>query len=308
MNDSFGMGGELHGLVRRADGLYEQHLGNGQPPLVGDLAKWSDGSVNAASQAWRTALHFLHRDAEGTRIHAAALADGATHAEAAAAVPEENVKGRHHMGPGTITNVGVTAHQNDPFWLSAAAPFLKTCVYGAVGTGATASAATDYQIQTAASPTATTAISGTQSNASVAMTAAKLQVVHTFNFTSSLSITEWTLGNQAALSAATGSPATGTSSTTLTATGTPFVANAYAGCIVVAGSVYGLIASNTTSVLTLVTGWCNTSNGAAGSTPGSTSAFTIQPAVWDHKTFTSVGVNSGDSLTTTYTSTEASGG
>lgn len=73
--------------------------------------------------------------------------------------------------------------------------------------------------------------------------------------------------------------ATATSSTSLTATGTPFVASAYIGQWVVAGTVYGVILSNTTSVLT-IDQWYNpaTPGGAAGSTPSGTTTFSIMPA------------------------------
>lgn len=73
-------------------------------------------------------------------------------------------------------------------------------------------------------------------------------------------------------------PATATSATSLTATGTPFTSNQYQGYMVVAGAVYGFILSNTTSVLT-VDRWYNPASpgGAAGTTPGSTVVFTIVP-------------------------------
>jgi hypothetical protein len=72
--------------------------------------------------------------------------------------------------------------------------------------------------------------------------------------------------------------ATATSATSLTATATPFVASAYIGHIVFAGSVYGVITANTTSVLT-VDQWSNpaTPGGAAGSTPSGTTVYTISP-------------------------------
>lgn len=70
--------------------------------------------------------------------------------------------------------------------------------------------------------------------------------------------------------------ATATSATTLTSSG--FTASAYVGQMVVAGTVYGVITSNTTTVLT-VERWVNpaTPGGAAGTTPGATSTFTIAP-------------------------------
>jgi hypothetical protein len=75
--------------------------------------------------------------------------------------------------------------------------------------------------------------------------------------------------------------ATATSSATLTATGTPWVVNAYTGCTVVSlatGGVFAVIESNTSSVLTLDR-WYNpaTPGGAAGSTPSGTTLFAILP-------------------------------
>lgn len=70
--------------------------------------------------------------------------------------------------------------------------------------------------------------------------------------------------------------ATATTATSLTSSG--FTASAYIGQMVVAGSVYGVITANTTTVLT-VERWVNPASpgGSAGSTPGSTSTFTIVP-------------------------------
>lgn len=75
--------------------------------------------------------------------------------------------------------------------------------------------------------------------------------------------------------------ATATSATTLTSSG--FTASAYIGQIVLAGStaanfVYGVIVSNTTTVLT-VDRWYSPASpgGAAGSTPSSTAPFVILP-------------------------------
>jgi hypothetical protein len=75
-----------------------------------------------------------------------------------------------------------------------------------------------------------------------------------------------------------GTIATASSSTTLTATGTPFVASAYIGCIVVAeestnSPVHATIISNTTSVLT-VDAWRN-GDDSAGTTPGATANYHI---------------------------------
>lgn len=75
-----------------------------------------------------------------------------------------------------------------------------------------------------------------------------------------------------------GTIATGSSATSLTATGTPFVASAYIGQIVVAeestnAPVHATIISNTTSVLT-VDAWRN-GDDSAGNTPGTTANYHI---------------------------------
>jgi hypothetical protein len=75
-----------------------------------------------------------------------------------------------------------------------------------------------------------------------------------------------------------GTIATASSATSLTATGTPFVADAYIGQIVVAeestnAPVHATISTNTTSVLT-VDAWRN-GDDSAGTTPGSTANYHI---------------------------------
>jgi hypothetical protein len=75
-----------------------------------------------------------------------------------------------------------------------------------------------------------------------------------------------------------GGTATATSTTTLTATGTPWSVNVWAGRYVVTTATprYGVIISNTSSVLTIDKWYDPTApTGAAGSTPGSTSTFII---------------------------------
>ena len=70
--------------------------------------------------------------------------------------------------------------------------------------------------------------------------------------------------------------ATATSSTTLTATGTPWTSNQWLGSTVVAGAVFGQVVSNTSSALT-IDRWYNfaTPGGAAGTTPSGTTVFAI---------------------------------
>lgn len=72
------------------------------------------------------------------------------------------------------------------------------------------------------------------------------------------------------------STATATTATTLTSSG--FSSGAYVGQIVIAGSVYGVITTNSTTVLT-VERWVNpaTPGGTAGTTPSSTAVFVIAP-------------------------------
>lgn len=78
----------------------------------------------------------------------------------------------------------------------------------------------------------------------------------------------------------TGTVATASSATSLTATGTPFVADAHKGQIVVAeegtnAPVWGNIGTNSTSVLT-VDAW-RTGDDTAGTTPGATANYLILP-------------------------------
>lgn len=81
-----------------------------------------------------------------------------------------------------------------------------------------------------------------------------------------------TLGNTV------GAAGTASATTATSLTGSGFVASAYVGMTVCAGSVYGVITANTTTVLT-VERWVNpaTPGGAAGSTPSGTSPFVIIP-------------------------------
>lgn len=219
---------------------------------------------------------------------------------------------QHDLGSGLVTNVGVTALANDFNWSTAMWTF-KSLNWVATGTGTTAAAATDIALQTLAAPTTANAVSGTQSLVSAA-NSQQFRQVTTVNYTSTLAITEWGLHSAQVLSATTGTPFTATSATTATVTGTPYTASSGTVqgeqlLIVVPGTtaVYGLILSNTTSVLT-VPAWYTVAGGLAGSTPGATEAFTLKPVLWDHKVFAAINVNSGDSIQFTYTLTVNSGG
>lgn len=220
------------------------------------------------------------------------------------------------MGSGLVTNVGVLALSNDPFWANPSGAqnnTLDNSNYHATGTGATSAAATDVTLQTVSANGGQTPVAGTQSLVSAA-NSQKLRTIATISYTGTEAVTEWGLFSQSTLSVTTGTPFTATTASTATVTGTPYTASTST----VAGeqlyavfpgttAVYGLILSNTTSVLT-VPAWYKTADGTAGSTPGSTEAFTIKPVMWDHKVFSAVNVNNGDSIQFTYTLTINSGG
>ncbi len=109
-----------------------------------------------------------------------------------------------------------------------------------------------------------------------------------------------------------GTIATGVSGTTLTATATPFVASAYIGQIVVAeettnAPVWGMIISNTTSVLT-IDGW-HYGDGTAGTTPGATANYNILPGAAPYR-YMALTENAGaaSAATTTLTGEITTGG
>lgn len=226
----------------------------------------------------------------------------------------------YDLGSGLVTNVGVMAMSNDYLW--SAQLNLATLALAnqfAWGTGTNAAAATDISCQTLAAPTTTAAVAGTQSTV-VAANSQKYQTVATITSGGTLAITEIGIHSSGTLTSSTGTPFTATSGTTWTDTGSAQTASSATvrglqQTIVKPGTtaVWGLNGSNTTHVGTLTgvasaSGWWKVSDGTAGSTPGSTEAFTILPVLWDHKVFSAVNVSSGDSLTPTYQLTVTSGG
>lgn len=228
------------------------------------------------------------------------------------------------LGSGLVTNIGVTALANEAITLAspsgARINTLFLANFHASGTGATAAAATDFKIQTISSNGGQTPVSGAQSiDTSSTIAVPKYKTVATISYTGSEAVTEWGLFTNGTLSTTTGTPFTATSATTFTATATPFTASSTTvqglqQQIVVAGTttVLGLISSNTTSVGTLfnngTTGWFTQAAQTAGSTPGSTEAYTLRPIMWDHKVFSAINVVNGDSIQFTYTLTVNSGG
>lgn len=241
-----------------------------------------------ASEVFSTNLTAFHRDGDGKLKHT------------------------HDLGSGLVTNVGVLALANDFNWAQNAQT-LKLANRHASGTGATAAAATDIVLQTASTNGGQSPVTGTQTLVSAA-NSQKYQTVGTISYTGSEAVTEWGLFSAGTLSATTGSPFTATSATSGTATGTPYTASSSTvqgqqQFIVVAGTttVWGLVTSNSTSVLTHP-GWYKVADGTAGATPGSTEAFSLKPVMWDHKTFSAINVVSGDSIQFTYQLTVNSGG
>ncbi len=243
---------------------------------------------------------------------------------AATLIRKGKVEGTKDLGSGLVTNIGAMMIAEEA--VSLAAPsgarintlFLSN--WHATGTGVTGAATTDLKLQTPSTQGGQNPVAGVQTIATSSTGAVpKYQTVATISYSGAEAVTEWGLFTSSTLSSTTGTPFTAATATTFTATGTPFTASSSTvqglqQNIVIPGttSVYGVIASNTTSVATLVnngtTGWWTQAAGAAGSTPGNTEAYTLRPIMWDHKVFSAINVASGDSIQFTYTLTITSGG
>jgi hypothetical protein len=237
------------------------------------------------------------------------------------------VIGVHDLGSGLVTNVGVLSLANDFAWPAPSAGainILRIANNHASGTGATAAAVTDIKLQTPSAFGGQTMVAGVQSlipgtNAGGTGTSTtgtnKYQSVATINYTGTEAVTEWgLLGNLGAiggtaLSSSTGSPFTAGSATTGTVTGTPLTASSttlqgQANTVIEntgnATPHWGLVLSNSTSVVT-VPAWYKVSDStAAGVTPANTNTFVFRPVLWDHRVFAAINVNNGDSIQFTY--------
>lgn len=231
----------------------------------------------------------------------------------------------YNLGSGLVTNVGTLALANDALWSVTNAPnnLFRFTKYHASGTGTTAAAATDIKLQTASTQGGQTPVVGTQVLVSAA-NLQKYQTVATVSYTGGEAVTEWglfaydsTFPAVSALSDSTGTPFTSGTATTGTVTGTPLTASSTTAMgqqmsiIENTGNAtphWGLITSNTTSVVT-VPAWYKVSDGtAAGVTPANTNAYVFRPIMWDHKVFSAINVASGDSIQFTYTLTMTAGG
>lgn len=201
-----------------------------------------------------------------------------------------------------LANQGVSA---------TAANTLGLLKYMSSGTGATAAAASDYQLQTQSGPV-TTALTPTLG---LVADNATMQWVGTISYSGTLAITEWGLfaGGGTVGSQYTTATDTFTATSATPGTGPGWTANQWAGGYVVqvasATPVIGAITANSTTALTISPGWA-TANGTGGSgtTPSSNTAMTIYPLMADHKVFAAINVVSGDSIQFTYTLTVNSGG
>lgn len=221
-----------------------------------------------------------------------------------------------NLGSGLVTNTGVLHMANDFNWAApsgAAVNTIKAANFHATGTGATAAAATDIKLQTVSTQGGQTPVAGAQTLVSAA-NLQKYQTVATIAYTGGEAVTEWGLFLTGTLTATTGSPFTATTATSGTVTATPLTASSgtvrgQQGTIFEAGTttVYGLVLSNTTSVIT-IPAWYKTADGTVGATPGSTETYTIRPVMWDHKVFSAINVVNGDSIQFTYQLTVATGG
>jgi hypothetical protein len=267
---------------------------------------WTDDpgvSTRFADQYFQTHLTAVHRGGDGL------------------------VKGIRDFGSGTVTNVGVLSIANDFAWASpsaAAINTLKLANYHAVGTGTNASYIYNVALQTLAAPTTTTAVTGAQTliagtTGGDAASIQTYQTVATTNFTGAAAITEWGLFSSATLSSTTGTPFSGSSATSTTAsvTGTPLTASSTTvageqGYIfqdnTAASPFWGMVTSNTTSVIT-VPAWYVVATGAvSGVNPVNGDAFTILPIMLDRQQFAAINVVNLDSIVWTFQLQVVSGG
>ena len=227
-------------------------------------------------------------------------------------------EGEIDLGSGLVTNIGVLALANDMNWASpsaAAVNVFKLLKFHASGKGVTAAAITDFKIETDSTVGGQTPVSGTQVfTPDPTGTVQKIVSVATIAYTGTEAVTEWGWYNDSTLSRTTGSPFTATGATSGTVTGTPLTASS----TTVQGEQQhvvhttttpriGLILSNSTSVLT-IEAWRVATTGIIGSTPGATETYALRPLMWDHKVFSAINVNNGDSIQFTYTLTISSGG
>lgn len=241
----------------------------------------------------------------------------------ASLIQNGEIQGTIDLGSGTVTNVGAMAMMHEAVTLASPSAARVNVLFLAnqhfTGTGATAAAATDIKIQTISTNGGQTAVAGTQTYTSTANSQI-YQTVATVAYTGSEAVTEWGLHTSSTRTSTTGSPFTATTASTWQDTGSVQTASSTTVqglqqfiCEAGTTTVWGMTDTNTTHVITLVgdhatTGWWKVADGTAGSTPGGTETYTIRPVLWDHKQFSAINVNNGDSIQFTYKLTVSSGG
>lgn len=233
-------------------------------------------------------------------------------------------RGRHQghrdLGSGAITYVATLALASEGIALAAPSGAAINTLFLArhhfTGTGTTTDTlGTSIKMETISTQGGQTAPgSPTQSLIATSATTVQFRSVATVSYTGSEAVTEWGLHTSATRSATTGSPFTATSATGGTVTGTPLTASSSTVQGLQQNIVettttprWGFITSNSTSGI-VIPAWYVTSTGAAGSTPGSTEAYTLRPILLDRKTFAAINVVNTDSIQFTYTLTITPGG
>jgi hypothetical protein len=256
-------------------------------PGLGRFAFSRDQGEASLLSPWAMNSHLAahHFDGDGVHVQSYDLGSGLTTQSLAIALSNQGV---------SANNTGNT---------------LGLLKYMSSGTGTTAAAAQDYQLQTQSGPvtsalTPTLGFSGTN---------ATMQWVGTINYSGTLAITEWGLfaGGGTVGSQYNTSTDTFTSTTATPGTSPSWTTNTWAGGYIViatTGPVIGFITSNSATALTVNPGWANaTSGGGSATTPSSNTAINIYPLMADHKVFSAINVVSGDSIQFTYTLTVQSG-
>jgi len=233
-----------------------------------------------------------------------------THLGAIVRQPDGKIVDEFDLGSGLVTNIGVTALANDSNWQTEAAEPINTlnvCKYANWGTGVTAAAQTDFQLQTPAENEA-----GKKENVAAASSVlkfsatgnAKIIVTATLeaNLAGPTAITEWGLfSTKNLLGALTESEKS--TATSLEGKAAAFTASAAKtrgeqNKIVwaeKAEEVYGLITASTTTTVT-IPGWVKAKLAEAGATPEAKAKFKILPVMWDHRVFSALNVEKGNKI------------
>lgn len=211
-----------------------------------------------------------------------------------------------------------------------AAPIITQANRMYSGTSSTAEQAYDYTLGTPVIGGATTSVITPTFAVGSASNNTTVQWVGTITYSGTSAINEWGLFDIPNVATGPGvfyTTSTNTNTaTTITPGGTPnWTANALAGWAVVLGAsattanqtgqTQAFIESNTGSALTIaqasndgISYWTTSNNGGSAATPSNNTLMAIYPFMLDHKTFSTINVINGDSITFTYTLTIQSGG